>query len=375
MSEKANYIVNERGEHQIVQGGPLLGEDGSIVSPGFAYNLVYTYNREGAKVSSVRIKEWDYYLINDGKRALALTLGDLDYLGMLSASVMDFETMTYKTTSEILPLPLGSYNLPRDSSNGVSAFKNKRVDFRFEATPLRRILDVSFAKFDGDEELSAHVELDNIPRDSMVIATPWKEDKHAFYYNQKIVGMRAEGSFFKGGVEHVFDKEDSFGLLDWGRGVWTRDNMWYWGVAQGWQNGHGDNGADAPDKHVFAFNIGYGFGDTSLASENMVFVDGIAHKIGRLDFGIPKTDKFDTSKTVSERFYLNEPWHIKDEEGRFDMIFTPQMDRVDCINFGVIITDQHQVYGLLNGYVILDDSTKFEVKDLRGSAEVVRNKY
>ena len=36
MSEKANYIVNERGEHQIVQGGPLLGEDGSIVSPGFA---------------------------------------------------------------------------------------------------------------------------------------------------------------------------------------------------------------------------------------------------------------------------------------------------------------------------------------------------
>ncbi|MBR3258706.1 MAG: DUF2804 family protein, partial [Eggerthellaceae bacterium] len=62
-------------------------------------------------------------------------------------------------------------------------------------------------------------------------------------------------------------------------------------------------------------------------------------------------------------------------EGRFEMTFTPDLDRCDWMNYGVLITDQHQCFGLFNGFVVLDDGTRFEVKDLRGSAEVVRNKY
>ena len=44
----------------------------------------------------------------------------------------------------------------------------------------------------------------------------------------------------------------AFGVLDWGRGVWTYHNVWYWGSASGLVDG-------VP----FGFNIGYGFGDTS----------------------------------------------------------------------------------------------------------------
>ena len=109
------------------------------------------------------------------------------------------------------------------------------------------------------------------PQDSMVIGTPFAEDKKAFYYNQKIVGMRAKGTVKIGAEEYVFDPAESFGLLDWGRGVWTRDNTWYWGA------GHG-----MVDGHVIGFNIGYGFGDTSAASENMIFVDGVAHKFDKI---------------------------------------------------------------------------------------------
>ena len=44
-------------------------------------------------------------------------------------------------------------------------------------------------------------------------------------------------------------------------------------------------------------------------------------------------------------------------------------------DFKFIISDQHQVFGIMNGTAILDDGTKLEVKDLLCFAEKVRNKY
>ncbi len=72
--------------------------------------------------------------------------------------------------------------------------------------------------------------------------------------------MTARGSVRFDGQEYVFDPATSFAVLDWGRGVWTYKNTWYWGSASGLVDG-------VP----FGFNIGYGFGDTSAASENMLF--------------------------------------------------------------------------------------------------------
>ena len=80
------------------------------------------------------------------------------------------------------------------------------------------------------------------------------------------------------GKDMSFRPDDSFGGLDWGRGVWTYQNTWYWSSASG-----------EIDGHRFGFNLGYGFGDTTAASENMLFYDGIGHKIDRVEFQIPKT--------------------------------------------------------------------------------------
>lgn len=97
----------------------------------------------------------------------------------------------------------------------------------------------------------------------MVIATPFDKNAH-FYFNQKINCMRAEGVVKCGNKEWKFDKSDSMGTLDWGRGVWTYDNTWYWGSLQGYLE----------DGSRFGWNIGYGFGNTSAASENMLSITG-----------------------------------------------------------------------------------------------------
>ena len=58
------------------------------------------------------------------------------------------------------------------------------------------------------------------------------------------------------GEENInFDSKDTFAILDWGRGVWTYKNTWYWSSATG-----------EIDGVPFGFNLGYGFGDTSKAT-------------------------------------------------------------------------------------------------------------
>ncbi|MBR5260449.1 MAG: DUF2804 domain-containing protein [Eggerthellaceae bacterium] len=365
-------VITPRGETWYDEPIDLHDEQGNLTARGYAISMLIKYDRARIKASKMRIKEWDYYLINDDDYAIALTLNDMGYLGMISASFLDFNTGAFKTSTVLTPFPLGKFNMPSTSAEGLSEFENKQVRMRLKAASGARRLECVFKKFDGDEELSLDIVLDREPKDSMVIATPWAEDPSAFYFNQKIIAMRAEGSFTKGSLKHCFSPETSFGLLDWGRGVWTRDNTWYWSAAQGWQDGIGGN---EPGGHVFGFNLGYGFGDTSAASENMVFVDGVAHKLGRVNFGIPELPEAASAKLLKDRFDFMNPWHFTDDEGRLDLVFTPSIDRCDYTDVKLIVSDQHQVFGSFSGYVILDDGTRFEVRDLRGFAEAVRNKY
>lgn len=360
--EDRSITEQVNGQTRIVKPAALLNDDGMLAQPGYATSLLLEYDRSRIAASKLRVKEWDYYLVNDDDYALAFTIGDMGYLALVSASMLDFKNGTFVTESTMGALPLGRMGMPSTSTFGVTQFADKRAAMTFEVAGGMRRLVVNFGDFKDGQPLIAEIVLDREPRDSMVIATPWADDDTAFYYNQKIVGMRAIGSFSLGELYHTFDETNSFGLLDWGRGVWTRDNTWFWGVAQGNQSGH-----------VFAMNLGYGFGDTSAASENMAFVDGIAHKLGRVDFGIPVRNA--SAKTVEARYDLLKPWHVTDDEGRLDLTFTPDIDRFDYIDLKAIISDQHQVFGLFNGWVKLDDGSTFEIRDLRGSAEAVHNMY
>ena len=347
---------------RITEEGPLLTPEGTLAQRGWATQLLLQYDRSRIKASKLRIKEWDYYLVQDSEYALAFTIGDMGYITLVSASLLDFSAQTFITESTMGVLPLGKLNLPASSAQGVTQFADKRADMRFTVADGMRHLCVTFNDFKDGAPLVADIVLDEEPRDTMVITTPWAENPHAFYYNQKIIAMRAIGTFELGDLTHSFDESEALGLLDWGRGVWTYDNKWYWMAAQGYENGH-----------RIGFNLGYGFGDTTAASENMFFLDGVCHKLDRVSFGIPVRDA--AAKTGGEYYDLMAPWHFVDNEKRLDLVFTPTIDRADFIDFKVVISDQHQVFGLFNGWVVLDDGTRFEIHDLLGAAEAIHNKY
>ena len=139
---------------------------------------------------------------------------------------------------------MGKLKLPAGSSDCVTEYADNRLQMRFEAREGVRHITCHFSRFCDGRPFDCDIVLMQPEMDSMVIATPWDE-RHAFYYNQKINCMRASGYMEYGGVRYEFDPAKDFGTLDWGRGVWTYDNTWYW------SSGNGDI-----DGNAFGFNLG-----------------------------------------------------------------------------------------------------------------------
>lgn len=337
---------------ELTKKDKLLNSKGMLNHAGWAKDLILEYNRSDIKASKFKIKEWDYYCILSDNKGIALTIADNSYIGFVAVTIFDFDKAEEISNSVMIPLSMGEFNMPSSSKNGSINFQNKDISLKFIREKESRIIELSYLNFANKETLKGKIVLQQ-PKslDSMVIATPFAENKKAFYYNQKVNCMSAQGELSFGNKKIIFSPENSFGLLDWGRGVWTYSNTWYWGSASGKTNGK-----------LFGFNIGYGFGDTSKASENMIFYEGKAHKLAEVTFHIPKED------------YLK-PWTFTSSDGRFEMDFVPILDRYSNTNLLVIKSTQHQVFGRFSGKAILDDGTEIIIKDFLGFAEEVMNRW
>ena len=338
--------------HEVTKKQFLLDKTGEIAEPGWARNQIWDYRRKMIKAPSIRIKEWDYYLVMGDGFAGCFTIADNGYMGLISVSLLSLDENDpwEHTESIITPFPMGKFKLPETSSKGNVRYKDKRIDLKFLVKEGKRRIVCEFKDFWNGKPLFCDIVMKQPEMDTMVIATPW-DQKHAFYYNQKINCMPAKGYMTYDSKTYEFSPKTSFGTLDWGRGVWTYDNTWYWGSGNAVVNGK-----------PFGFNIGYGFGNTSAATENVLFYDGKAHKLDDVIFHMPAGD-------------LCNPWTFSSSDGRFEMDFQPVIDRAALTDAKILVSDQHQVFGRMSGKAVLDDGQVIELKDVMCFAEKVHNKY
>jgi hypothetical protein len=348
--------MGERTQHAIAKPGLLLDEQGHLREPGYATSLLMNYNRDAVRAHRMRLKEWDYYLIYDDEVAVAITVATNTIFGLFSIAYVDLKNAVSHSVGYPVIFPLRSVQLPTSSARGFFKYRGGRIKADINVHNGGRCINFEMHDFEKGDPFVAHLTLLEEPRDSMVIATPFDENDKAFYYNQKIVSMRAQGTVTTSAGSHAFSPERSFALLDWGRGVWPYKSTWYWGSACGLQGGR-----------LIGFSIGYGFGNTSAATENMLFVDGIAHKLDDVVFNIPVDGE------GRERFC--DPWTFTSNDGRFEMDFLPIVDRASKTNLGIIESDQHQVFGRFTGTMVCDDGGKLKVEDMIGFAEKVMNKW
>ena len=334
--------------------GPLLDENGNLIEAGYAFDLVRDYDRKAIKGLKSRIKEWDYYFIRDDEYGIALTIDDNSYMGMASISVLDFKNKKDNTKSIIRWLTFGSVGFPSSSKDGDVFMEGKNYSMYFGNKNGQRHLVCHMKNLIKGKDFDCDVYLEKTTDKSMVIATPFEKKKH-FYYNQKINLLRGRGLFSLGDLRHQFKKKDTVGVLDWGRGIWTYSNTWYWSSLNAVINGH-----------YIGFNLGYGFGDTSASSENMFFYDQEAFKLEDVSFNIPKDEK-------GKHLFKND-WTFTSKSGDIDLKFKPIIDRYSNTNALIIQSNQHQVFGYFSGKIKTKEK-EFEIDNLLGFAEMVKNRW
>ena len=343
-------ILRNNMQHELKEG-LLLNENGNLEEAGYAFSLIKEYHRQFIKAKSSRIKEWDYYYVGNKKHGIAITIADNSYMGLGSVSFLNFEKPFDVTKSKMKFFTKGKLNLPETSKSGDVYFHSKACQISFIHENGKRHLSVHYANFIDKKDLRADIYLDETNEGSMVIATPFSKDKH-FYYNQKINLLRS-GGYVKIGDDIYDFNEDTYGVLDWGRGVWTYKNIWYWSSMNGTYKG----------KRI-GFNLGYGFGDTSAASENMFFYDDKAYKLEDVRFDIP------ISKHGRDDFL--KPWKFRSATKDINITFTPILNRHANMNLLILKSIQNQVFGTFSGYVVIEGKQVY-FEDVPGFAEKVKN--
>lgn len=356
-------------QREITTSVDLLDAGGKLLNPGWAKTTNWSYNRDTIPEALLnRLREWDYMLITNEHYGFSISMSNRGGKGFMTVMLMDYDAQRDINRTSVTDQPPV---MPGDMKGSIH-IATAQACADLKRSEKSASLDVTFSKYDGENDLTAHFDFDLPETDSMVIATPFsKEDgEECFYYNGKTNCIPASGRVILGSAAYSFSRDKDMAVLDFGRGIWPNENVWYWGSASG-----------RLKQVPFGWNIGYGFGDSSNATENMLFYNNKCHKLGRIDsFGIP-VENGQADCTVGHE------WRIftKDENGqadhRFDMVFTPKYDRY---SFGPKdengmpvkpCSEQDQVFGKFNGTAVLDDGTVLEVKDFWGFAEFVRNHW
>ena len=110
-----------------------------------------------------------------------------------------------------------------------------------------------------------------------------------------------------------------------------------------------------------------------LSQYPLDYLIGSVHFSGT--FPIDHSEEYWKPLTLDQIDDYMSPWNFTSDDGRFEMLFIPIMDRASKTDVKLICSDQHQVFGKFSGRAVLDDGTIIEVQDFLGFAEKVYNKW
>ena len=308
----------------------LLDENGKLTSCGWSGEPLLQYDRDNIKVSRLRIQEWESYLLVNDSCALRLTIADYGTMGLVSATLLDFQRDFYHTETVKQRMSLGRMGLPFSSIHGDATYTKKRIGMNFSKAARKRSLKCDLINFVNGKNLYVQLELEEKDRDTLVCALPFSCDPHCFHYSQKTIYSHIQGTVRCGGEEYSF-QNNAFGLLDWGRCVWPRSTSWNAACCQGTIEGKS-----------FSFYISDGPSDYNQVSESAYFLDGKLYKIEGIHF------------SPQQNLSL---WTIHSEDRRIMMTFEPAFPYIKELRFGLGRHDSRLIFGIFSGRICTEYKT------------------
>lgn len=340
-------------EEVLLKEGKLLDTNGNLLEAGYAFSLIKEFNKNAIKkAKKIKYKEWNYYAFLNDENGILITISNLTYSALLSVTYVDFKANKYitKTFTKLFPTHK-QFSLPTKDNRKIY-IRDKKYIFNINPNGEQATIYIKINNFVEGHRLLINLGARKTTDKSIVTAIPFNK-KGDFYYNEKANLLLAEGNIQFG--KKTMNFKESYGVLDWGRGVWPYKSTWYWSNLN----------VKTPENDLLGFNLGYGLGDNSKGTENVLFFNKEIYKLNDVEFIFTTTNnKIDYSKEIK----------VKSKSGDIDLTFTPLFNRHDFINLLIISSNQNQVFGKFNGTIKVNNKT-FEFNNYIGFLEKVINRY
>ena len=327
---------------KLIKEGVKLFERGYPAFFGYQYSLNLDYNIKEARIPIFKLKEWDFFQITSKKFSLYLVLGHVSYATSINITLFDFETKKLYYKAKLVPFK--QIKLDKNPNKDfLVSYNSKDYEMSFERTG-----NIYHLSMNSTDNISADINLIDNGNNSILVSTPFNK-RYEFYLNEKKCLLKSSGYVDFNGIRYDIKKDEAFGLLDWGRGVFPFKHKWVWGNGSGYVN-----------NTLFGFNIGE-FGNNTNGSENIFFYDGKSYKLDKVNI------KFNESNYM-------EPWEYESDDGSFVFKMTPTYDNHTKTKMLWVDNECHQIFGYFNGYIIVDGK-KIEIKDFYAFTECAHNRW
>lgn len=328
-----------------LKGGPILLCDAhGRLRPeaiGWSRTPLHVCNLHGHRG---RKKRWHHWAVTSDDVFFTVTLADLDYVGFAAVYLLELSSRREFEAGMLVPLGLGCV-WPETVDGDVDVrVPMIRAHLRDDAEGTQ--LSVHARALSG-KVLEAELFATLPPRhETLSVVVPWSGDR--FQYTSKHNTRPVTGTLRVGhSALHFGPRNQAFGCLDFGRGVWPRATRWNWGAASGIVCGR-----------PFGINLGGQWTDRTGANENGLCVDGVLDKL-------PSDVDFNHR---GPRHWL--PWTVRSRsDDRVALSVLPALHKHLSVRLGVASVRLELVIGHYEGELALGSGERLVVPPLLGWAE------
>ncbi|TGK61575.1 DUF2804 domain-containing protein [Leptospira wolffii] len=301
-------------------------------------------HRCNLKGNWLRKKKWNYWCFYDEEFLASFTVSDVDYAGVIFCYWLDRKTGEFVEST--LLTPFGSGTMLGQTVANNATYEGKNGFLRFQTNEDGDyIIKVDFMS-GTKKSIQADLKL-QVPEnwESLNVTVPWSSRR--FQFTHKLFGLGAQGTVKVPGKTHTFQPKTSFGVLDFGRGIWPYSTKWNW-ASMSYRPGGNE---------VYGVNLGGGWTDGTGTTENALLINGRIYKI-------PSVVAFEFDKKNPEK-----PWVIYSKESKaVELVLTPDFHRKAVSNVGIIASRVDQMIGSFEG-VLRVGKSEFRIEKGQGWAE------
>lgn len=290
-----------------------------------------------------RKKRWNYWAFTSDRYLVSATVADVDYLGLAFVYFLDFDTRRYLEQTVATLLARGVRLPPTTVEDVIFEHPRLKVALISEGSGTRvRVESPSFGGLPLTADLLAERPEGH---ETLNVVIPWSRTR--FQFTSKQVALPASGIIAIGDERFTMAAGNSFGCLDFGRGVWRYRCLWNWGA-----------GAGASRGRTIGLNLGGTWTDGTGMTENGIWLDGRLTKIGA-----------DLAWEYDRR-NLMKPWAVR--TARSDQVnvrFCPFFERMAKTDLLLMRSEVHQMFGRYEGAVVAEGGERVSVDGLIGWVE------